>query len=147
MKFCLVIDRNGEEIVTATVHEPSPLTEQIERLVRHYEGDDILMAYTDDEMVRLPFSQIECVTVIDGKSYAINTEGHRLRLKRRLYELEQLLPSSFFRINKSSLANVKYIERFAATYSGGVNAVFHSGYTEYVSRRCFADIKRRLEQQ
>jgi DNA-binding LytR/AlgR family response regulator len=58
--------------------------------------------------------------------------------------MEELLPECFIKINKSSLANQNRIERFTGMYTGAVDVVFKSGYTEYVSRRCFADIKRRL---
>ena len=93
----------------------------------------------------LAFSDIECVTVLDGKTYAIDSKNRRYRLKQRLYELEGILPSSFIRINKSALANENALDRFCVTYSGAVDAVFKCGYTEYVSRRCFAQIKRRFE--
>ena len=46
---------------------------------------------------------------------------------------------------KSTLANEHRIDRFDAAFSGGVDAVFRCGYREYVSRRCFAEIRRRYE--
>ena len=51
----------------------------------------------------------------------------------------------FIRINKSALANEAHLERFTASFNGAVDAVFRSGYREYVSRRCFAEIKRRYD--
>ena len=106
-------------------------------------GLDRIAAYSDEEMKLLSLSQIECITVLDGKTYAIDTHNRKYRLRQRLYELESQLPSFFMRINKSTLANEKQIERFVATFGGAVDAVFRCGYREYVSRRCFADIKRR----
>lgn len=144
MKFKLIIDKTAEEgEIIVRVHEPSSLTEQIEALVLQHTGLDRIAAYSDDEMKLLSLSQIECITVLDGKTYAIDTHNRKYRLRQRLYELEAQLPSFFIRINKSTLANEKQIERFAATFSGAVDAVFRCGYREYVSRRCFADIKRR----
>ena len=90
-------------------------------------------------------SQGECITVLDGKTYAVTRSGERCRLKLRLYELEAMLPASFIRINKSALANEAHLERFTASFNGTVDAVFRSGYREYVSRRCFAEIKRRYD--
>ena len=145
MKFTLNIDKTCEEEITATVHAPSELTERIEALVREYMGRDKLPVYTEDEMKMLPIAQIECITVIDGKTWAIDTSGKRYRLKGRLYEVEELLPSTFIRINKSALANTARLDRFAVCFTGAVDAVFQSGYREYVSRRCFADIKRRYD--
>lgn len=145
MKFTLIIDKEKDEEVVTTVHERTALTDEIEALVLKYAGADRIPAYTEDDMKMLPFSDIECVTVLDGKTYAIDTKNRRYRLKQRLYELEALLPSSFIRINKSTLANEARLDRFSVTYSGAVDAVFKCGYTEYVSRRCFAQIKRRFD--
>ena len=145
MKFTLNIDKTCEEEISATVHAPSELTERIEALVREYMGQDKLPVYTEDEMKMLPMAQIECITVIDGKTWAIDTSGKRYRLKGRLYEVETLLPSTFIRINKSALANTARLDRFAVCFTGAVDAVFQCGYREYVSRRCFADIKRRYD--
>lgn len=147
MKFKLIIDKEKDEEVVATVHRRTALTDEIEALILNYAGADRIPAYTEEDMKMLAFPDIECVTVLDGKTYAIDTKNQRYRLRQRLYELEALLPSSFIRINKSTLANENRLDRFAVTYSGGVDAVFQCGYTEYVSRRCFAQIKRRFEQK
>ena len=96
-------------------------------------------------MRKLSFGDIECITVLDRKVVAIDTQGVRYFLRDRLRDLEAILPSYFIRINKSTLANEHRIDRFDAAFSGGVDAVFRCGYREYVSRRCFAEIKRRYE--
>lgn len=143
MEFKLIVDRTKEEEIVATVHNPSALTQEIEALVRQYTGADRIPAYTQDDIRMLDFSQIACITVSEGKTYAIDIKKQQYRLKQRLYELEKVLPKYFIRINKSAIANEKQLERFAVTYSGAVDAVFKCGYREYVSRRCFAEIKRR----
>ena len=145
MKFTLNIDKTCAEEITATVHAPSELTERIEALVMEYMGRDQLPVYTEDEMTMLPIAEIECITVADGKTWAIDTRGKRYRLKQRLYEVEAILPSGFIRINKSALANTAHLDRFAVCFTGAVDAIFKCGYKEYVSRRCFAEIKRRYD--
>ncbi len=144
MKFNLIVDKAKEEQIVATVHRRTELIDRIEELVLSYAGTDRIPAYTEDDMKILMFSDIECITVLGGKTFAIDRQNRRYRLKLRLYELEPMLPTSFIRINKSTLANENRLERFSVTYSGGVDAVFKCGYTEYVSRRCFAEIKRRF---
>ncbi|MBQ7123052.1 MAG: LytTR family transcriptional regulator [Oscillospiraceae bacterium] len=143
MKFKLIIDETSEEEIIATVHSRNALTDQIETLVMQYSKADRILAYTEDEMKMLPFSEIECVASEEGKTFAIDSSGKRFRIKMRLYEIEEILPSCFIRINKSAIANEKLLERFSVGFSGAVDAVFKSGYREYVSRRCFAEIKRR----
>ena len=145
MKYKLIIDKNAEEEIIAIVHAPSAITEQIENLVCNYSGADGIMGYRDDEMRKLPFGQIECITIHDRKVIAIDTQGNHYRLQDRLRDLENVLPSYFIRINKSTLANEHRIVRFNAAFNGGVDAVFQCGYQEYVSRRCFAEIRRRYE--
>ena len=145
MKFKFIIDKEKEEEVIATVHNRTVLIDEIEALILKYAGTDRIPGYTEDDIKMLSVSEIECVTVLDGKTYAIDSKNRRYRLKQRLYELEQQLPSSFIRINKSTLANETCLDRFAVTYAGSVDAVFKCGYTEYVSRRCFSQIKRRFE--
>lgn len=145
MKYKLVIDKKAEEEIIAIVHEPSSLTQQIENLVCSYSGADGIVGYRDDEMRKLAFEEIECITIIERKVIVIDTAGNQYRIQDRLRDLEEVLPSYFIRINKSSLANEHRIARFDAAFSGGVDAVFRCGYREYVSRRCFAEIRRRYE--
>lgn len=144
MKFKLIIDKTKEEEIVATVRSRTELTDRIEALVMEHAGTDRIPAYTESDMKLLQFSEIECITVLNGKTFAIDSYNQQYRLKQRLYELEPLLPAAFIRINKSSFANENRLDRFSVTYSGGVDAVFRCGYTEYVSRRCFAQIRRRF---
>ena len=143
MKFKLIIDKEKPEEIVATVHQRTVLIDEIEALIS--KETDRIPGYTEDDIKMLSVSQIQCITVLDGKTYAIDSGNRRYRLKQRLYELEKQLPSSFIRINKSALANENALDRFSVTYAGSVDAVFQCGYREYVSRRCFAQIKRRLE--
>ena len=145
MKYKLIIDKNAEEEIIAVVHAPSSLTQQIENLVCSYSGEEYIMGYRDDEVRKLAFSEIECITILNRKVIAIDIGGNHFSLKDRLRDLEGILPSYFIRINKSTLANEHRILRFDAVFSGGVDAVFQCGYREYVSRRCFAEIRRRYE--
>ena len=145
MKYKLIIDQQAEEEIVAIVHAPSSLTEQIENLVCSFSGADCVMGYREDEMRKLAFREIECITILDRKVIAIDSNGNHYRIQDRLRDLEEILPSYFIRINKSTLANEHRIERFDAVFSGGVDAVFRCGYREYVSRRCFAEIRRRYE--
>ena len=145
MKYRLIIDKNAQEEVIAIVHAPSSLTEQIENLICSFSGADSIMGSREGELRKLPFAEIECITVLDRRVTAIDSQGKHYRVQDRLRELESILPSYFIRINKSTLANEHRILRFDTVFSGGVDAVFKCGWREYVSRRCFAEIKRRYE--
>lgn len=145
MIFKLMIDREAEEEILARVHRRSELTDQIEALVSGAEGEDQLTGYTEEDMAILKIREIECICVEEGKTYAVYSDGVKYRLRGRLYEAEARLGPDFVRINKSALANWKKIHRFKASIAGAVDIEFKSGYVEYVSRRCFAELKRRYD--
>ncbi|MBR4082415.1 MAG: LytTR family transcriptional regulator [Clostridia bacterium] len=146
MRFKLLIDPDREEEIVAVVHHRSELTDQIEALVTRQTLPDRLIGYGEEIMKPLPFDQVECITVIDGKVCAIDQAGRQWRLKQRLAEIETRLPAHFIRINKSAIANERAIAAFTAAFNGAVDATFRCGHVEYVSRRCFAVIKRRYEE-
>lgn len=145
MKYKLIIDKDAEEEIVVIAHAPSSLTQKIEDLVSQFSGHEGIMGYRDDQMRNLMFSEIECITILDRKVIAIDSAGVKYRLQDRLRDLEEILPTYFIRINKSTIANEHRILRFDTAFSGGVDAVFRCGYREYVSRRCFAEIRRRYE--
>ena len=145
MKYRIIIDKDAQEEIVAVVHGPSELTRQIENLVRSHSGTDSILLYGEDGLRRLGFAEIECFTILGRRVIAIDGSGTHYRVQERLRELEDILPSYFIRINKSTLANEHRIVRFDAAFSGGVDAVFRCGYRDYVSRRCFAQIRRRYE--
>lgn len=145
MKYRLIIDKQAEEEIIAVVHAPSALTEQIENLVCSFSGTDCLMGCREEEVRKLAFIEIECITILDRKVIAIDACGKQYRISGSLRDLEELLPSYFIRINKSALANEHRILRFEAAFNGGVDAIFQCGHRDYVSRRCFAEIRRRYE--
>lgn len=144
MKFHLRIDPEAEEEVQATVHRRSGFTERLEALVLGGGQGERIIGYREDDWRELPFRDIECILVQEDRTYAIDSRGERFLLKARLYEVEKLLPDSFFRINKSAIANRDRIERFTASFNGAVDVTFQCGYQDYVSRRCFRAIKERM---
>ena len=143
MKFKLIIDKGCEEEIIAKVHSASELTHEIENLVLSYSGEDSLLVQGDHEMLKLKYADIQCITVIDRRLMVIDDKGEAHRTSGSLSEVERGLPGYFIRINKSTIANERKIACFKTTFSGGVDAVFKSGYKDYVSRRCLSEIKRR----
>ena len=59
MKFKLIIDKQKDEEVVATVHQRSALTDEIEALILGYTGTDRIPAYTEDEIKMLDSIQYD----------------------------------------------------------------------------------------
>ncbi len=145
MKFQLILDPAAEETVLVTARRPSALTGAIEDLVRSDAGEDRIALWDGEDKLFFTYPEIELLTVVDRKLCAVARDGRRYRASGSLSELEGRLPSYFIRINKSSIVNELCIVRFAATFHGGIDAHLSCGYREYISRRCYAEIKRRLK--
>lgn len=141
MKCEIFIDPTCEETVRIYVRERTPLVEKIEALVTA--ESELLMGYTDREIVPLSPAEIFCLTVEDGRVIALTAHG-RLRLKERLYVLEERLGREFLRINQSCLINVDSIERFHVSVGGALCVTLKNGFSDYISRRQLRQVKERM---
>ena len=79
----------------------------------------------------------------DGRVYAL-LSGKRLRLKSRLYEIEDVLPECFIRINQSCIVNISMIKKFTVSIGAALMVELKCGYRDYVSRRQVKKVKERL---
>lgn len=143
MKFRIVIDKTKEEEIVARVHQRTPLIDELEALVIADGTIGQITGYEEDTIKMLDVRKIESFYIEDGKTYASYSDKKRYRVKLHLYELEAILPKDFEKINKSNIANMKHIVRFRTALNGAVDAEFKSGFSDYISRRCFAELKRR----
>ena len=142
MKYTIIIDKDREEEVIVYAKEKSALTDEIQRLVSDNTLD--LIGYDKNgEGVKLTADEVYCFAVEDNKIFAI-TEKDRLRLKCRLYQLEEFLPENFVKINQSCVANIRKIARFDTSVSGTLLIKFKNGYKDYVSRRQMKAVKEGL---
>lgn len=142
MELKIVINKECEEKVIVYAHEKTRLVTEIEELINSNSVD--LIGYGNNTAVKLNLNDIICFCVEDNKVYAV-TEKEKLRLKCRLYQLEENLNGNFVKINQSCIANIKKIDRFTASVGGALTVIFKNGYRDYVSRRNVKTVKERLE--
>lgn len=141
MKCELIINKNNEEKVIIYAKQETPLISEIKSLAE--EAGMELSGYMDREIVKLSPSEIYCFTVQDNKVYAI-CKKKRYSLKQRLYTLEDMLPENFIKINQSTIANIRLIDRFDASISGTLKVYFKNGHVDFVSRRQLKTLKERI---
>ena len=141
MKCTLIITDEHEEEVVIYARERTKLTNDIEMLVCGSVPE--LIGYKENEVVKLTSDLISCFTVEGNKVYAL-TDSEKLQIKLRLYQLEEMLPDTFVKINQSCIANIRKIERFDTSVSGTLLIKFKNGYKDYVSRRQMKTVKERF---
>ena len=145
MKFKLLINPHKNEIVQAQVHQKSIFTDNLEKFVLTNGNSNSIIGYDDKDHVILQLEDIVIITILDNKITAICINNNRYHLRKRIYQLTNELPNNFWRINKSSIVNKIYIDRFEETKTAGVNIVMKNGLSDYVSRRCFSKIRKELK--
>lgn len=141
MKCTLIITDEHEEEVVIYARERTKLTNDIEVLVCGSVPE--IIGYKENEVVKLNSDLISCFTVEGNKVYAL-TDSEKLQIKLRLYQLEEMLPDTFVKINQSCIANIRKIERFDTSVSGTLLIKFKNGYKDYVSRRQMKAVKERF---
>lgn len=141
MKCQTIIDKSRDEEVMIYVHERTEFVEQIENFVLGNSAE--LVGYSDKEAVKISSGEIFCILVEDNKVYAI-TQNEKLKMKQRLYVLEEMLGSDFIKINQSCIVNIKEIKRFDASFAGALSVTLKNGYKDYISRRQLKKVKERI---
>jgi DNA-binding LytR/AlgR family response regulator len=77
--------------------------------------------------------------------FATTSEG-AFKVREKLYELEEVLPSNkFIRLSKSVIANLSEISHFSPSFNGTLLVQFKTGGKEYASRHYVGKIKEVLK--
>ena len=140
MKFRYEKSDDREEII-AYSKTKNELIKLIETLC--YQEEHSLIGYQDGNIKELNALEIECFYTQNEKVYA-SIDGNAYLVKKRLYELSELLKDAFIYINQGCLANLKLVDHFEANIGGSLLVVFNSGYKDYVSRRQIKNVKERI---
>lgn len=140
MNIRIVIDKDREEEILIIAHERTELVDAIERLVK---GKDSIVVKRDRTLYNIDLSEVVCFTAENNKVFA-HMGKEAFEAGEKLYELEEALPESFIKINKSCIANVRQIKSFEAGVTGTLCVNFKNGLRDYVSRRRMKYVKERL---
>ena len=141
MNFKLIINENQDEDIVVYAKKASRLTENIEALFSEHEAD--IIGYRDKDFFKIDPQLCDCFFIEGNKLFAYLGK-EKLRIKRRLYEIEDVLGKNFVKINQSCIANIKRIEKFRSSVSGSIEVLFKCGYRDYISRRQLKAVKERL---
>ena len=141
VKFKLIVDKERDEEVVVYAKEETPLIKEIESLVKG--KNEALIGYLDGAAINVSIKDVFCFTIEKNKIYAI-MESEKLLIKQRLYQIENRELPDFIKINQSTLANIKKIDRFKVSIGGSLIVLFKNGYRDYVSRRQLKFVKERM---
>ena len=145
MKVNLFISRDIEE-PHADIHT-NELTDNITRAMSILESDDsndMLAVKKGSDFALLEFRDVYMFRVED-KQVKVYTENSEYLIKKPLYQVEEALDSDFVRISKSTIVNLKKVERVAPSLKGMMFIQLKNGLKDNISRKYLPDFKQALD--
>lgn len=144
MKIEIKIDTQIEEpYITICVSKLTPTIQAAISLLQQ-EKEQML---TGTENNKVHFIEPNSVIVIrtEGKELVLySDDGHRVIMKKPLYELEQQLGDDFIRISKSAIIHSRKIKNIEASFNGTMEIELILGIKEVISRNYKKLFKERL---
>ena len=145
MKVNLFVSRDIEEPY-ADIHT-NELTDNITKAMSILESDDsseMLAVKKGSDIALLAFSDVFMFRVED-KQVKVYTESKEYQIKKALYQVEENLTSDFVRISKTTIVNLKKVERVAPSLKGMMFIQLKNGLKDNISRKYLPDFKQALD--
>ncbi|MBE6485557.1 MAG: LytTR family transcriptional regulator [Methanosphaera stadtmanae] len=128
------------------------LTDNIQKAMHLLEEDEledemennILAVKNGQDIILLDFEDIFMVRVEEKQTKVYNDKNEFL-IKKPLYKIENSLDSNFVRISKSTIVNLRKIERVAPSFSGMMFIELKNGLKDNISRKYLSDFKQALD--
>lgn len=142
MKVELNIDEKFKEILVTI--STDKINDEVQELVNYIEyKENYLVGIADDQVCVLDISDIIRVFVEDRKVFVVTTKG-KFIVRKKLYEMNNLLTKDFVKISQSEIANIKFIKNLDLSIRGTIVIVYKNSDISYVSRRLLKDFKTKL---
>lgn len=122
------------------------ITERVNNIITRLSEDNpqIISGVKGDTVEILERSELIRIYADSGKTVAVTDKGEYI-VRRRLYELEELLDNDLFvRISNSEIINLKKVNHFDMSFTGTICVKLSNGAMTYVSRRYVSKIKKIL---
>ncbi len=147
MKIRIEICDESEEEIILRCRSYDERIKQVERALNGMlKSRRELTLYISNTEYYVPISDILFFETQNGKVYA-HTPDRMYTASYKLFELENMLPSSFVRISKSSIANVMRISSLSRELVGNGEISFYKTEKKtYFSRAYYKILKDRIEE-
>ena len=145
MKVNLFVSKDIEEPY-ADIHtnEPTDNVTKAVSLLESEESSDMLAVRKGSDIALLEFGEVFMLRVED-KQVKVYTENSQYLIKKPLYQVEETLNNDFVRISKTTIVNLKKIERVAPSLKGMMFIQLKNGLKDNISRKYLPDFKNALD--
>ena len=143
MDYSLEIRIDETAVAPRLVIYTAQITDEVTQLANQLRrsSEQRLLGFREDDTVLLEPDDVYSFFT-QGQTVQARTKLGVMRVKYRLYELEESLPKTdFVRVSHSEIVNFKNVKSFEVSISGTINLKFSNGEYAYVSRRNVKAIK------
>ena len=145
MKVNLVLSKDIDE-PHADIHT-NELTDNITKaisILENEESKDMIAVKKGSDITFLEFNDIFMFRV-ENKQVKTFTDDQEYIIKKPLYQIEESLSSDFVRISKTTIVNLKKIERVAPSLRGMMFIELKNGLKDNISRKYLPEFKSALD--
>ena len=145
MKVNLFVSRDIEEPY-ADIHTDE-LTDNISKAINILESEDSakLLAVKNGSDIALLELEDVFMFRVEEKQVKVCTENKDYVIKKALYQVEETLTEDFVRISKTTIVNLKKIQRVAPSLKGMMFIELKNGLKDNISRKYLPDFKNALD--
>ena len=145
MKITITTPLPGEEdeIIIKMAELDDEVLKTVKRLKDGISNEN-LPVYTQDSIQMIPTRNILYFDATDNRVFAY-TKDNCYETRKKLFEIEESLSnSSFLRISKNAIVNIKSIDHLSPEFNGRFIASLKNGEDIIVSRGYVPELKRKL---
>ena len=145
MKFTVEIDENlTEPVVIVRCKELTPEIMAMQKAVTSYGGGKEQLALTKGDIEYFIDPSEVLFFETDTGAVNVHTVDNVYQTRLKLYELENMFPTSFMRVSKSAIVNVNRIFSITKGLSGCSLSFQNTVKQLYVSRMYYKPLRDRL---
>ena len=145
MKITIRTPLPGEE--DEIIIKMAELSEEVLKTVKRLKegvAKDALAVYLDENIVMLPVKDICYFDAVDNRVFAY-TKDKCYETRKKLFEIEEYFENtSFLRISKNAIVNIKMIDHLSPEFNGRFVARLKNGEDIIISRGYVPDLKKKL---
>ena len=135
-----------EESARIRVHEESESTKRLAQFIEQERYKFLILTCNkDDKIYQIKCREIYYIESMQEVQY-IHTREDIYSTRKRLYELEGLLPPEFVRASKSVLLNMAKVEVYKPSVGGIMIAEFANGDVTYISRKYLKGLRAKIKE-
>ena len=137
MKLELNIDEKVKETLVV-------VDKEVQNLINYIEySSEYLIGIVEDKASIIDIGEIIRVYIEDRKTFVVTLKDTYV-VKKKLYEVENMVTRNFIKISQSEIANIKFIKNLDFSNTGTIVIKYKNSDISYVSRRMIKEFKLKL---